>query len=161
MRVLSVLIGVVDAFLNLVLGTDFNTDETAVLQGMGAFLYQTCAVLNTGSDYRCLVMWNEGCQCDCDECGGWARGDDGGHHYTSETDSNNSPTQTTMRSNCALLSIVFSDVLIFHITNNDYLHSIRFVIPIFKLAIHFSSKEAPGRYVANSVCGLYSRNPGY
>lgn len=92
-------------------------------------------------------MWSDGSQCDCDECGGRTRGDDGRHQYTSEIDSSNSSTQLTTRSNCALLSIVFSDVLIFHITNNDFLHSIRFIIPIFKLAIHLSSKEAPGRYV--------------
>ena len=44
MRILSVLIRVIDAFLNLVLGTDFNTDEETVLQGKGTCIYQTDAV---------------------------------------------------------------------------------------------------------------------
>lgn len=39
MRVLGILIRVIDAFLNLVLGTDFNTNEKTVLQGMGACIY--------------------------------------------------------------------------------------------------------------------------
>lgn len=60
--------------------------------------------------------------------------------------------QYTMERKCALLSFIFSDVLVFHVTTTQYGHLIRFILAIFELAIGFLQKEAKWRYVIVPFC---------
>jgi hypothetical protein len=50
-----------------------------------------------------------------------------------------------MERKCALLSLVFSDVLTFHVTNTLYGHIVGFVLAIVELVVGLSLREAPAR----------------